>query len=191
MVGLTSGWLVGWLASRLVGRLASRLVGRLASRLVGWLASRLVGRLASRLVGRLASRLVGWLATWLVGWLQSWLVGWLATELVGWLIGRSVDWFNCVSARVFMCLLCLLVSPALSHVARCSFSPCDQKGERERESVPMEEVLVVNQMTWPELARQCIVANVREIRARGRGGVYSCQCMAVVVCAEGRGEGGG
>ena len=25
----------------------------------------------------------------------------------------------------------------------------------------MEEVLVVNQMTWPELARQCIVANVR------------------------------
>ncbi|CAN0365315.1 unnamed protein product, partial [Laminaria digitata] len=39
-------------------------------------------------------------------------------------------------------------------------SPCDQKGEKERESVPMEEVLVVNQMTWPELARQCIVANM-------------------------------
>lgn len=27
----------------------------------------------------------------------------------------------------------------------------------------MSEVLVVNQMTWPELARQCIVANVRSL----------------------------
>lgn len=40
-------------------------------------------------------------------------------------------------------------------------SPCDQQRDKERENVAMSEVLVVNQMTWPELARQCIVANVR------------------------------
>ncbi|CAN0419627.1 unnamed protein product, partial [Ectocarpus fasciculatus] len=39
-------------------------------------------------------------------------------------------------------------------------SPCDQQRDKERESVAMSEVLVVNQMTWPELARQCIVANL-------------------------------
>jgi len=46
-------------------------------------------------------------------------------------------------------------------VRACMCSPCDQQRDREREGVGMEEVLVVNQMTWPELARQCIVANVR------------------------------
>ena len=59
----------------------------------------------------------------------------------------------------------------------------------------MEEVLVVNQMTWPELARQCIVANVRERRPRGRGGVGvikfgGCSVMCLFILGVG-GEGKG
>lgn len=53
------------------------------------------------------------------------------------------------------------------HKKKKNTSPCDQqrdKGDKERETVSVEEVLVVNQMTWPELARQCIVANVRKRR---------------------------
>lgn len=39
-------------------------------------------------------------------------------------------------------------------------SPCDQPRDSSRDQVAMEEVFVVNQLTWPELARQCIVAYV-------------------------------
>lgn len=58
-------------------------------------------------------------------------------------------------------------------------SPCDQQRDKERESVAMSEVLVVNQMTWPELARQCIVANVRSCGGGGmcwpvRGEGWAC-----------------
>lgn len=50
-------------------------------------------------------------------------------------------------------------------------SPGDQQRDKEHVGVPMGDVLVVNQMTWPELARQCIVANVRRgVRVGGGGG---------------------
>lgn len=46
-------------------------------------------------------------------------------------------------------------------------SPYDPSREKPGDSAATEDFLVVNQLTWPELARQCIVANVR----RRRGGM--------------------
>lgn len=53
-------------------------------------------------------------------------------------------------------------------------SPCDVHKDKERDNVSIDEVLVVNQMTWPELARQCIVANVSEFAEGGTVSGVGC-----------------